>query len=339
MPVAVNKNGITVLYEAESPAIEYVKPSGGLLHAPTIFLALANLGPDSIVFVHGFTGDPELTWTLKNAKQGFSSDQGIIPKPTGPDGSVPTPTMTKHTLSSDITTDATNNHKERPFKFRRLLTGRTARETQEHVDTLATASRRDVFWPQDLLPSTIPNARVLTYGYDTKIRHTFLGAVSQNTVSDHGWELLCALTDARRDSPSRPLLFVAHSLGGLVAKIALMKSKESEDVKPRQPRLHHIMASTIGVFFFGTPHRGADPLGPVIRRTLIALAKGFGVKVNDKIVETLMPSNEYLKEIGHSFLNLAKQRTWAIYSFQEEYGVGGLAGKKVSKITYNFALP
>lgn len=209
----------------------------------------------------------------------------------------------------------------------RLLTGHTSRETQGRSNIPATPPRRNVFWPRDLLPVTVPNARVLTYGYDTKIRHAFVGPVSSNSVADHGWDLLCALGDVRSDNPSRPLLFIAHSLGGLVTKIALMKSRESEHLKPR---LHCVMASTVGVFFFGTPHRGADPLGPGTRHILTALAKGFAFKLNDSIIGTLMPSDESLREIRDGFLSLAKKWKWAIYSFQEEYGVSGLNGKKVS---------
>lgn len=176
---------------------------------------------------------------------------------------------------------------------------------------------------------TVPNSRILTYGYDTKIRHVFVGPVSKMNVVDHGWDLLCALEEARRDNPFRPLLFIAHSLGGLVAKIALMKSQDFEHAKPH---LHCVVASTVGIFFFGTPHRGADPLGPGIRQILTALAKGFAFKLNDSIVGTLMPNGEYLREMRDGFRSLAKQRNFVIYSFQEEYGVSGLGGKKVRLI-------
>lgn len=105
-------------------------------------------------------------------------------------------------------------------------------------------------------------------------------------MDDHGWDLLSALEDVRRNDPSRPLLFMAHSLGGLVLKTALVKARGSEHVKPH---LHCVMASTVAIFFFGTLHRGADPLGPGTRRILTALAIGFGFEKNDAIIDTLMP--------------------------------------------------
>lgn len=288
---------------------------------------LANIIIDSIVVVHGFTGDPELTWTLKNAKQCVASDEGTILEPSEPDDSVPKPSTKISKRTFDSFTHENSDYEKRSSKVARLFTVRS-REKQEHRNIPTATPRRDVFWPRDLLPSTVPNARILTYGYDTKIRHTFVGPVSKNNVVDHGWDLLCALEEVRRDDPSRPLLFIAHSLGGLIVKIALIKSRDKGHV-PQHLHLGYVVASTVGVFFFGTPHRGADPLGPGIRQILTALAKGFGFRLNDSIVRTLMPSGEYLREIRDGFMSLAKQRNLVIYSFQEEYGVGGLGGNKV----------
>ncbi|KAN0072864.1 Alpha/Beta hydrolase fold [Elaphomyces granulatus] len=182
----------------------------------------------------------------------------------------------------------------------------------------------EVYWPRDLLPQTAPDARILTYGYDTKIRHFTTGPVSQNTVHDHGWEFLCGLEELRCNQPLRPLLLVAHSLGGLVVKEALRKSRDCKSVKPH---LHNIVRSVVGVLFFGTPHRGANPLG-LIRGTLTNLAKGFGFRLNDRIVDTLMPGGEHLN-MNIEFASLIRQGKWIIYCFQEEYGLQRLLSKKV----------
>ena len=176
------------------------------------------------------------------------------------------------------------------------------------------------------MPRTVPDARVLTYGYDTKVKHLAIGRVSHNTVHDHGWNFLCAVEESRRKEPLRPLLLIAHSLGGLVVKEALRKSRECELIKPH---LHNVMRSIIGVLFFGTPHHGANPLGHVIRRTLTHLAEGLGFRLNDKIVDVLMPGGEHIK-MCNEFIKLAQQGQWIIYCFQEEYGLQGLLDRKVS---------
>ena len=77
---------------------------------------------------------------------------------------------------------------------------------------------RDVFWPQDLLPHDFPNCRILTFGYDSHITKFFGGAANQGSIMDHGNDLLRRLTAQRINDTKRKVIFMAHSLGGLVLK-------------------------------------------------------------------------------------------------------------------------
>ncbi|KAK3681681.1 hypothetical protein B0T22DRAFT_348844, partial [Podospora appendiculata] len=115
-----------------------------------------------------------------------------------------------------------------------------------------------VCWPRDLLPTNFPSARVLTYGYDTHVRHRLGPVLNSTTVYDISGDFLVVLEACRRSEPSRPLLFVAHSLGGIVVKEMLRRAKNCQS---RQPHLHQICGATVGIMFFGTPHGGADPRG------------------------------------------------------------------------------
>ena len=76
-----------------------------------------------------------------------------------------------------------------------------------------------VFWPQDLLPKDLPTARIMTFGYDADVVGIVKTAGS-NTLRDHGKSLAndLAMRRARSNSIMRPLIFVAHSLGGLVVE-------------------------------------------------------------------------------------------------------------------------
>ena len=78
----------------------------------------------SIVFIHGFTGHPERTWTHK---KGVRSDYQSSENITGP-----------------------------PHKLRKLNT--LLRAPHQGADSYA-----PVYWPRDLVPTTVPYARVLTY--------------------------------------------------------------------------------------------------------------------------------------------------------------------------------
>ncbi|XTI91046.1 hypothetical protein V2W45_700080 [Cenococcum geophilum] len=74
-------------------------------------------------------------------------------------------------------------------------------------------------WPQTLLPDTLPNARVLTFGYDAYVAD-WMGMVSKNRIGNHSMNLLTAVATYREndDTNNRPIVFVCHSLGGLVCE-------------------------------------------------------------------------------------------------------------------------
>ncbi|KAK4206213.1 hypothetical protein QBC37DRAFT_435271, partial [Rhypophila decipiens] len=274
----MNEYGITILFEAENPTID-------------------------ILFVHGFTGHPERTWTFD-----YPPERNLpLRKRPGPD-------------SSDV--------QPPPSKIARIFSTHPQQPTGlDKHDSVPPPESHGVFWPRDLVPDTLPHSRVLTYGYDTNIRCRFGSSpVSKKSVGDHGWDLLCTLADRRRDAPSRPLVFVAHSLGGLISKVALMRSS-AHGQHEAQAHLRSVAQSTVGVLFFGTPHRGADPFN-IAHRILKRLATST-FQYNDSVVQTLLQRGDYLKSVQERFVVLSKHSRWAIFSFQEEYAQEGLFGKKV----------
>ena len=82
---------------------------------------------------------------------------------------------------------------------------------------VSTWKQGKVFWPYNLLARDIPDARIITWGYDADIAH-FLSPTSTNRVKDHAKGLSNALNGLRGPSgtPRRPIIFVAHSLGGII---------------------------------------------------------------------------------------------------------------------------
>ena len=108
-------------------------------------------------------------------------------------------------------------------------------------------------WLRDSLPTDLPHARVMLYGYDTQLHgsHTFqdLEALASTLRSD----LQClTLKSSFNDVPRIfPLIFIAHSLGGLIVKEALIQMKRG---KNHQTFLKYIY----GALFFGVPSQGMD---------------------------------------------------------------------------------
>ncbi|KAJ8108286.1 hypothetical protein ONZ43_g6473 [Nemania bipapillata] len=133
-----------------------------------------------------------------------------------------------------------------------------------------------VYWPRDLLPTTVPDARILT-------------------------------------------------LGGIVVKELL---RRSSGCGHGQAHLQDVFKSTAGIMFFGTPHGGTDPRG-TLHRAAELLIKAIGFKVNEQIVNTLLPSSERLSELRDEFGPMAHERRWVIHSFQEQLAVKALNGRKI----------
>ncbi|RKL14277.1 hypothetical protein BFJ68_g6670 [Fusarium oxysporum] len=102
-------------------------------------------------------------------------------------------------------------------------------------------------WLRDSLPSdlthedtTEPTARVMIYGYESSV------ANSNNfqNLEDLSTSFHNSLLALARAPTTRPIIFVAHSLGGLIVK----QSKNEDDLK--------LVKATYGIVFFGVPHDG-----------------------------------------------------------------------------------
>jgi ankyrin repeat protein/pimeloyl-ACP methyl ester carboxylesterase len=151
-----------------------------------------------------------------------------------------------------------------------------------------------VFWPRDLLPAEIPDARIMTFGYDAYV--TRRQPVSTNRVADHAKDLLNALQAQRMtlESRYRPLILVAHSLGGIVCKDMLLASRQSTD-----NHLLQLSDSNIAIAFIGTPHAGSG-LAKIAR--ISARSLGLVTHTNHEILSVLDSDSETLQQIHDRFL-------------------------------------
>ncbi|KAH7336682.1 hypothetical protein BKA65DRAFT_38167 [Rhexocercosporidium sp. MPI-PUGE-AT-0058] len=111
----------------------------------------------------------------------------------------------------------------------------------------ATWTAEDKLWLKDFLPSKLPKARILLFGYNSNVAfETSIAGVREQAVN-----LLNRLTSKRGDAGDRPIIFVAHSLGGIIVKRALVEAKLDDSYKA-------IRDATYGIAFFGTPHQGGN---------------------------------------------------------------------------------
>ena len=190
-----------------------------------------------------------------------------------------------------------------------------AERAQDHPagqSTEHSAHEDGVFWPKTLLPAIVPDAKILTFGYDANVGG-FFSSTSQNTIHQHAENLLSDLADLR-DTPAEqsiPLIFVVHSLGGLIVKDAINQS-----VSTVGTRLKAIAPATFGVCFLGTPHRGSKTasLGKIAWNCTVIATN----RPNLRLLQALERNSEILDRIGDSFSQTLLKHDIAVYSFREE---------------------
>lgn len=90
--------------------------------------------------------------------------------------------------------------------------GLNPKNKDSHAEKTWTAG--DKLWLRHFLAPKLPEARILLFGYNSNVSsHS-----NAMHIGDHATNLLNRLVGKRSENPGRPIVFVAHSLGGLVVK-------------------------------------------------------------------------------------------------------------------------
>ena len=175
-----------------------------------------------------------------------------------------------------------------------------------------------MFWPSQLLPIFMEDqrARILTFGYDADVA-SFTDGASRDRIHNHAENLIASLSANRhlRKATERPIIFVAHSLGGLVVKRALIYS---ESIRGNNTSyLRSIFVSTYAVLFMGTPHMGADlaKWGSLLEWICGAVLPSKMVDSEPQLVDALKKNSEVLQNIDRGFIQMANR--FHIFFFHE----------------------
>lgn len=161
----------------------------------------------------------------------------------------------------------------------------------------------------------------MTFGYDADVVRLW-GVAGSNKLQDHGKSLTNAILNQRPGAISnRPIIFVAHSLGGLVCKAALT-------LADRRRELKSILDNTIGVIFMGTPHDGA-----YLAKWAVQVAKylRYFRHTNKDVLRNLKPGSPDVQQVGEDFQYLLRRKDLKIevFCFYEELRMSTFVGKIV----------
>jgi pimeloyl-ACP methyl ester carboxylesterase len=156
------------------------------------------------------------------------------------------------------------------------------------------------FWPRWLAEDVL-TANVWTAGYDAS---PFIKALSGEggSIHDRSTSLLDFLV--ANSLGTRPIVFVVHSLGGLIVKQMLRACADSSNAKCKQ-----LLSETRGIVFCGTPHEGAA-IATAVKNVLNLAAS--------RVIKQLALSDEALLELHNWFREWVAQAHPEIRSYHEE---------------------
>ncbi|KAL8693885.1 MAG: hypothetical protein Q9224_003668 [Gallowayella concinna] len=182
--------------------------------------------------------------------------------------------------------------------------------------SVSTWKKGEVFWPYNLLAKNIPEARIITWGYDANVAH-FLSPTSANRVKDHAKGLSNDLGGLRSspETSTRPIIFIAHSLGGIVCAqvgrnvsipallISLLTVIEqsllqSSSIEPDD--VERLSDHTAALTFMGTPFEGSKTAGWASLFERLSGLTHIG-KINQTLLDHLQSDSHDLKTLGEDF--------------------------------------
>lgn len=162
--------------------------------------------------------------------------------------------------------------------------------------------------PQNFWPAWLPrdedfrHVRIHSYGYNSD--WTSMKADISN-LSDFSLGLLNVLKYAEtlRKPSDLPLIFVAHSMGGLVVKKAYLLGRQDAT-------FHHVAMRIRAITFLATPHRGSD--GAQVLNSILRLAFSHAPR---QYLDELQRNSVSLQSINEDFRHVADDVE--LYSFYE----------------------
>ncbi|KAK3381601.1 hypothetical protein B0H63DRAFT_524303 [Podospora didyma] len=179
-------------------------------------------------------------------------------------------------------------------------------------------------WVMDLR-RPVTTARVLLY----KHRALFDGMVLAGLAK----ELLDQVQHIRQGAnPSRPLFFIAHSIGGLVVKQALLLASQFPDV------YGNIMTNCHGVTFFATPHRGSSYISMRNLGKSIAQLLHLQRPLPRSLADELRVNSPSLARMHEQFVDIASELClWSLYETKDSL-LSGSGGGIITEVQFEAPL-
>ncbi|KAF4343415.1 SERAC1 [Fusarium beomiforme] len=202
-------------------------------------------------------------------------------------------------------------------------------------------AKNGTFWPLDLLPIALRGvqANILVYGYNADVYSKKNNqTASDRFIHQHAQNLVTNLTLHRQSENTfkNPIIWVCHSLGGILVKRALLYSSDVRE--PHLEDFRSIFVSTFGLVFLGTPHVGSDAAtwGLILQAMSDAVIPKRFFDSESVLLKTLKKDNETLANINSHFLDIYQR--FEIHMIRENQETD-IKGHKIIIVDANSAGP
>lgn len=163
------------------------------------------------------------------------------------------------------------------------------------------------FWPS-WLSNRFPMCRMWSFDYPSAASGWTGSGMTVVDRANNFWS--CLNTASIGDYP---IVFITHSLGGLVTKALLRTIKDQEHLSYVDP----ILSKTVGIVFFGTPHQGS------FFATLATRLPSFVFQQTPSLTD-LQAGDHHLADLNTWFRTFASDRKLPMKVFAETQPTGGV---------------
>ncbi|XP_040206885.1 protein SERAC1 isoform X2 [Rana temporaria] len=159
-------------------------------------------------------------------------------------------------------------------------------------------------WPKDWLAADCPALRIISVEYDTHLSDWKVKCPADSnrkSMAYRSTELLSKLKTA--GVGERPIIWVSHSMGGLLVKKMLVNASKDEG-------MHDLVKNTRGIAFYSVPHHGSRLAEYSVNARLLLFPS-----VEVKELSKDSPALKLLNEEFHEFL---KNKNFKVVNFAEK---------------------
>lgn len=182
-------------------------------------------------------------------------------------------------------------------------------------------------WAMDWLQEKFPEIRVLGLNYTSTLsewyskNHGCGCKITEGNIESRAQEFLDHLAAAGVGEGGRPVVFVGHSMGGLIVKSIVTQAMSSE-----RPEERRVGDSTKAIMFLGTPHRGT-PVAKLKQLSQMVLSPSVEVREMEENSSSLLKLHErflkVVKPFGHRLevVSIAEGNPMVFTPFKLSYEV------------------